>query len=99
MNTPPTDVTAKPPRLVLYSMPNCPHCRRLRQWLRSRGIQFREEEIGRNRRAFKEFQRLGGRTVPLLRAGDRTFGGFDPERLRKWFKQMGVPTSPKERKP
>ena len=78
------------PRIVLYSASGCRHCRHLKQWLRSRGVPFREEDVTRNARAFKEFQRLGGRGVPLLLVGKRTIAGFDPARLERQLRDAGV---------
>ncbi len=82
--------TEQRPRITLYSTPGCPHCRNMRRWLRSRRIYFREEDISRNRRAFREFQELGGRGVPLLRVGDRNIRGFDPRRLEQQLRALGV---------
>ncbi len=78
------------PRLILYTSPGCTHCRRMKQWLRGRGLRFREEDVTRNTRAFREFQRLGGRGVPLLQAGNRVIRGFDPRRLERQLREAGV---------
>ena len=82
--------TGKQPRITLYSTPGCPHCRSMKRWLRSRRIPFREEDISRSRRAFREFQELGGRGVPLLRVGNRNIRGFDPARLEEQLRKTGV---------
>jgi len=80
----------RPPRITLYTTPGCHHCRRIKQWLRSHGVPFREEDVTRSARAFREFQRLGGRGVPLLRAGEKTIRGFDPKRLERQLRDAGV---------
>ena len=71
------------PRITLYSTRRCPHCRQLKQWLQQRGLRFQEFDIERNARAFKEFQRLGGRGVPLLLLNGQRVDGFDPKRLQR----------------
>lgn len=63
-------------RVVLYSSASCSVCRRAKAFLRGRGIPFREMDIGTNRRARKELERLGGRGVPLLLVGDERLDGF-----------------------
>ena len=71
------------PRITLYSTRRCPHCRQLKQWLRQRGLRFQEFDIEHNARAFKEFQRLGGRGVPVLLLNGQRVDGFDPKRLQR----------------
>ncbi|BAO45479.1 glutaredoxin family protein [Thiolapillus brandeum] len=81
----------KTPRITLYSTHSCSHCRQLRAWLKQQGLAFREFDIQRNARAFKEFQRHGGRSVPLLVAGDQTIRGFDAKRLPAQLRKAGIP--------
>ncbi len=71
------------PRITLYSTHRCPHCRQVRQWLQQRGLRFQEFDIERNARAFKAFQRLGARSVPITLVGDERVDGFDPKRLQR----------------
>ncbi len=78
------------PRIILYSTPGCPHCRDLKRWLHRHHIRFREEDVSRSARALHEFQKLGGRSVPLLRVGNRTIRGFEPRRLERQLQQAGV---------
>ncbi len=73
----------KAPRITLYGTRGCIHCRRLREWLRARGLTFRELDVERDRRAAREFQRLGARGVPVLLVGDRRIDGFDLRRLKQ----------------
>ena len=72
-----------PPRITLYSTSRCPNCRRLKQWLTQHRLRFQEFDIERNQRAFKEFQRLGCRGVPVLLVDRQQVNGFDPKRLQK----------------
>lgn len=74
---------SKTPRITLYSTRRCPHCQQAKAWLRQRGLRFQEFDIERNPRAFKAFQRLGGRGVPVILVGDKRVDGFDPRRLRQ----------------
>ena len=74
---------AKPPRITLYSTSRCPNCRRLKQWLLQHKLRFQEFDIERNQRAFREFQRLGSRGVPVLLVDKQRIDGFDPKRLQK----------------
>lgn len=79
---------AKPPRITLYSTSRCPHCRQVKQWLQQHKLRFQEFDVERNQRAFKEFQRVGGRGVPVLMVGQQKIDGFNRKRLEQVFKGM-----------
>ncbi len=81
---------AKPPRITLYSSSGCSHCRQIKQWLQQHQIKFMEFDVQRNQRAFKDFQRLGGRGVPLLVVGERQIQGFNPKQLTSQLRKAGV---------
>lgn len=69
------------PRITLYSTRRCPHCARVRQYLRNKGLRFQELDVQTNPRAQKAFARLGARGVPVTMIGDVRVDGFDPRRL------------------
>lgn len=73
------------PRVTLYTTSRCPNCKRLKQWLVKHKLRFQEFDIERNQRAFKEFQRLGSRGVPVLLVDKQRIDGFDPKRLQQVF--------------
>lgn len=76
----------KPPRITIYTTSRCPNCRRLKQWLAQRKLRFQEFDVERNRRAQKEFQRLGARGVPVMLVDSERVDGFDPRQLARVFK-------------
>jgi len=79
----------KHPRVTLYTTRGCSHCRRLKTFLQKHKIPFAELDIERNRRAFMEFQRMGGRGVPLITIGNRRLNGFQQDPLIKALKGAG----------
>ena len=79
----------KPPRITLYSTSRCPHCEQLKSLLRQHKVSFMEQNIERNQRAFREFQRHGGRAVPLLIIGQQVIRGFDRKKILKALGQAG----------
>ena len=78
------------PRITLYSTARCPHCRQMKQWLKQHDLRFQEMDIQRNPRALKDFQRFGGRGVPLLRVGEHNISGFDSKRLASQLRKASV---------
>ena len=81
---------AKPPRITLYSTSRCPHCEQLKSFLRQHRVPFGEQNIERNKRAYLEFQRQGGRAVPMLVIGQQVIRGFDRSRVLRALKQAGI---------
>lgn len=79
----------KLPRITLYSTRQCPHCRQAKAYLQKNKIPFAEFDVERNRRAFVEFQRAGGRSVPLITIGKKSLNGFQPGPLKKALKDAG----------
>ena len=80
----------KQPRITLYSTSGCAHCRQLKHWLQQHQIRFMEIDVQRNARAFKDFQRHGGRGVPLLLVGERKIQGFNPKQLPSQLRKAGM---------
>jgi glutaredoxin len=70
--------------------PACGHCRQLKAHLQRLKIPFQELDISRNRRAQTEFQRLGARGVPVLLIGDARLDGYDPKRVDKLLRRLGL---------
>ena len=70
-------------KVVLYTLPKCPHCEIAKAYLDKQGIAYRlcnvQTPSGR-----KEFSRLGLRGVPVLKIGDQILKGFSV----KGFKQL-----------
>jgi len=77
----------KPPRITLYSARHCTACRQARDYLRQRGLDFREVDVRSNLRAQKALARLGTRSVPVIVVGDTRIDGFDRNRLEQALDQ------------
>lgn len=78
-----------PARVLLYTTRQCRHCQQAKAFLKQHGIPFSEWDVERNQRAWKEFQHLGGRGVPLILIGKQQIRGFDIQRLTKTLRQAG----------
>ena len=81
---------ARAPRVTLYSSANCPHCKRAREFLRSRKVPFQELDVGRSVKARKRLESLGARGVPVILVGDTRVDGFDPGRLARALREHGI---------
>ena len=74
----------------MYTTTRCAHCHRLTAFLRQQDVRFSEQNIERNHRAFIEFQRQGGKGVPLVLVGQQKLIGFDPGKLKQALIKAGI---------
>lgn len=75
-----------PPRITLYSTRRCPHCSQAKQYLKRKGLRFKELDIEGDARARRAYERLGARGVPVILIGDQRVDGFDPKRIERLLK-------------
>jgi len=73
----------QPKKITLYTTRQCAHCRQAKAFLQKHKVRFMEFDIERNQRAFKEFQRLGARGVPVIMVGSIKVDGFNPKKLEQ----------------
>jgi glutaredoxin len=51
--------------VILYSTKGCIHCDRQKEFMKRKGIEFREIDVMAGPEVFKEFRELGGEGTPL----------------------------------
>ena len=56
----------------------CPYCRKLEQFLKQSNIEYTRHDVEADARANKEFNKLGGSGVPVVRVGKDVIYGYDP---------------------
>jgi glutaredoxin 3 len=82
-------------KVVIYTTPTCPHCRRALQHMRARNIAYIQKDVKRDPANHAEFKRLGGRGVPHILMGDAVLVGFDPrhfdEQYTAWNARLALP--------
>jgi glutaredoxin len=71
--------------ITMYSAGWCPDCRRVKDFLKERGVEFHEVDIDRDEESEELVLRVnnGRRKVPTLKIGDRYFAcsPFNAQRL------------------
>lgn len=75
------------PTVVLFSIDFCPECLAAKRWFRDRDIAFHEFNIEHSDYAREQFERIGGRGVPLILVDNKRFQGFRPARLRRLLEE------------
>ncbi len=74
----------KQPRVLLFTTPTCPWCRRAKQYFRQHGVRFKEIDVTRDPSAARDLVRWTGQTgVPVIRIGSKFIVGFDKAKIDK----------------
>lgn len=68
--------------IVIYTSDGCPYCQKTKEYLRSRGIYFKEKNVSRDPSAAMEMQSVSGQTgTPVTVIKGTPVVGFDQARL------------------
>jgi glutaredoxin 3 len=77
--------------MKLYSREWCSWCIDAKDYLKERGYQFTEIDVGQDREAYQEMTELSDQTyVPTLVAGDEVLANFDTDRLEKFLRDHRI---------
>ena len=71
-------------KVVVYSTPNCPHCKRAKEYLSQKKIAFTDHNVAEDREAAKEMIRRSGQMgVPVVIIDNEIVVGFNQALLDK----------------
>jgi len=80
-----------PTEMKLYSREWCSWCIDAKDYLKERGYQFTEIDVGQDREAYHEMTELSDQTyVPTLVAGDEVLANFDSDQLEKFLRDHRI---------
>ena len=66
----------KPGKVVMYSTSWCGYCKKAKQYFKKNNIAFKEYDIEKSKKAKRDYDKLGGRGVPVILVGDKRLNGF-----------------------
>lgn len=79
MSTAPTE---RKHRVLVFTTPTCSWCRRVKDYLRERHVQFREIDVSRDAKAARDLvRRTGQMGVPVVEIDGRPIVGFDKPQI------------------
>ncbi len=81
----------KYPRIVLYSVSWCPHCKEAKEYLTSHNIPFINRDVELDNNAMKDLtEKYKSEAVPLIVIGDdgKVIKGFNRDKFEKILKEM-----------
>ncbi len=66
----------------IYTTPTCPWCKKAKEFLSQRGVNYMEMDVSSDPRALEELVKVSGvRSVPVITCGTDVLVGFDPARM------------------
>jgi len=70
--------------VTIYTSPTCPYCDNLKDFLKEKGLKFKEIDISKNKEAATEItERSGLMGVPITEIDSKFIAGFDKEKIEK----------------
>jgi glutaredoxin len=69
--------TAHPRKIRLFTATDCATCQAARDYLKKRGTPFDELDVSRSLSAKSEFERVGGKTLPVILLDRQRLDGFE----------------------
>ncbi len=73
---------ARQRKVIIFTTPTCSWCRAAKQYLRQKGIRFKEIDVSRDQRAAQDMlRRTGQMGVPVLLIDNRPVVGFDRAKI------------------
>ena len=74
----------KQPRVIIFSTPTCGFCRAVKQYLRQKGVRFKEIDLTRDQAAARDVvRRTRQQGVPVIYIGSKYVIGFDRPKINK----------------
>lgn len=66
----------------IYTTPTCPWCRKAKEYLAEKGVQFTDFNVAEDRNKLQEMVQLTGqRGVPVIMIDSQTIVGFDQAKI------------------
>jgi len=74
-------------KIKVYSTPTCPYCRKTREYLKEKNIEFQDIDVSESRENAK-IEKSGQMGVPVIEINGKIIVGFDKEVLEKELKNV-----------
>jgi glutaredoxin-like YruB-family protein len=68
-------------QIVVYTQPNCFYCKKLKEFLGQKGIQYSEKDVAQDQQAYEELAATGHMSTPLTKIDGEIVVGFDHKKL------------------
>ena len=74
-------------RVKVYSTPGCPYCKRVKDFLKEKNVEFEDINVAENEEAAEMIaEKTGQLGVPVTQVGDKFVVGDDKEKIEELLK-------------
>lgn len=80
---------AKKEKVVIYTTQRCGYCKKAKQFLRHKRINFSEYDVETSKKGQRDYKKLKGRGVPIILVGDQRMNGFSEGRMVNMLETAG----------
>lgn len=86
-NPPPDYAAAHNKQVILYATDWCGYCKKARDLMNQHNISYHEYDIEKSSEGREQYDRLGGRGVPVLLINGEVIKGYNPARILELAKK------------
>jgi glutaredoxin-like YruB-family protein len=71
-------------KVVVYSTPECSHCKNVKAWLKENNVEFENIDVSTDEKKAEEMiERSGQQSVPVIFVGEKMIVGEDIQALKE----------------
>jgi glutaredoxin len=77
-------------KVIIFSTPTCPYCKRVKQLMTQRDIEFEEFDVSSDKPALERMKEISGgaRSVPVIMVGDEVMVTPEENQLEKALERL-----------
>lgn len=68
--------------ITIYTQPNCPPCRSVKNWFNKQGVEFVEKDVTTDPDALVELANLGFQGTPVIYTPNDAWVGIDLKKMK-----------------
>ena len=70
--------------IKIYTTPSCPWCEKTKEWLKEKGIKFKEHDVSNDEKSREEMIKKSNQMgVPVLDINGTIIVGYNPKEIKK----------------
>ncbi len=74
-------------KVIVYSTPTCPWCKKIKEFLKEKNIEFEDKNVAEDEKARDDMvEKSGQMGVPVIMIGDKIIVGFDKDAIEEALK-------------
>lgn len=87
LHPPPDYAAVHNEQVILYATEWCGYCKKARELMAKHDISYYEYDIEKSREGREQYERLGGRGIPVLLINGEVIKGYNPSKILAFVKK------------